>query len=179
MYALTELTGPEIVKLLEQQGYVWHDSDASAEQLSWFEREVKLSENDPVQTVRFSACDEIVDENTWERERYDQASEKGGVVSKELTLEIAGYQDGDGVSLDELTEGFFNVEILDKYVFESGRTACVALKDSSGNRYFADFTDIGPGRTDIAIDSEELLIHENSTLEEVWKLYTGRELGSQ
>ena len=43
MYALTELTGPELVKLLEEQGYQWIDNDDVAEKWSWFERAVQLT----------------------------------------------------------------------------------------------------------------------------------------
>ena len=176
MYALTELTGPEVVQLITEQGYEWIDNDAVAEQWSWFERAIQLSEDTAVQYVGFSACDEVAGDYNWERERYDAASGKGDIVAKELTMEVAGYTDGNGVALSDLVNGIFNIEIVDIYYFDSGKSACVVVKDAAGKRYYADFTDVGPGRTSIAIDSEELIISEGETLENLWTALTGQEL---
>ena len=176
MYALTELTGPEVVQLLEEQGYVWQDNDDVAERWSWFERASQLTADDQVQYLTFSASDEAFDEYCWERERYDEATEKGGVAAGEVTFMVIGYKDGDGVDLEALMNGVFNTEVVDTYYYPDGKSACAIVKDASGKYYFVSYTDVGPGGADAAIDSEAVITAGGSTLEEEWTALTGHEL---
>ena len=168
LYALTELTGPEFVQLLEEQGYSWEEKD---EVLRSFKRELQLPTEKTIQFVSVCSSNGYYSDR-WTREDYDLAAEKGGVAAGQTEYEVAGYGSPDsGVILDDVISAIGNIEIEDRLLAEEYRAAFLKVKDSSGREYIVSVTEIGPARTDIQIDTDQSLATNNPpyTVEKEWK----------
>ena len=171
MYALTELTGPELVQLLEEQGYEWVEKDNT---LRWFRREITLPDTTIPQFVTLQALDGyLVD--IWSRGDYDSAAEKGAVAAGQVSYIMAGYRDPDnpdwGVLLGDVVEAFVNIEIEDRIDGKEFGAVFLKVKDSSGRKYIITLTQDGGGRTGIQIDTDQSLATTKppSSVEKQWK----------
>jgi hypothetical protein len=168
LYAITELTGPEFVLLLEEQGYKWQEKD---EVLRNFKREILLPGETICQFVTIRSCDGYYSD-IWPREKYDKATEKGGIAMGQVEYEAAGYGSHDeGVNLEEAVEAFVNIEIEDRLLSEEYRAVFLKTKDSSGRKYIVSVTEIGPARLDIQIDTDKSLATNKppSSVDKEWK----------
>ena len=176
LYAMTELTGPEMVKLLEEQGYEWEAKD---ETLKRFLRKFKPEGETITQHCTFSASDGIY-EKIWDREDYDKAADKGAVASMKTDHIVAGYADPAGkkdVDLEDVIKAIVNIEIIDQYFREDIDAAMVIAKDSSGKEYAVLLQATGRARTEMETFTEEVFAASTppSTIAEQWTGFTGKE----
>lgn len=174
LYAVTELTGPELVTLLEEQGYEWEEKD---EILRRFLRTILLPGETISQQVTLTASDKMY-EDIWPRENYDNATDKGGVAVRQTNFIVAGYADPTGeqdVILEDVIKAIVNIEIVDQYYREDVHATMLVVKDSRGMEYAVIVQSVGPGRTDITMNSEE--VYEaggyGMTIADDWAAFTG------
>ena len=171
MYALTELTGPELVQLLEEQGYAWVEKDNT---LRWFRREITLPDTTIPQFVTLQALDGYLT-GIWSREEYDSAKGKGAVAAGQISYIMAGYRDPKnpdwGVLLGDVVQAFVNIEIEDRIDAKEFGAVFLKVKDASGKKYIISLTQDGGGRTGIQIDTDQSLATTKppSSVEKQWK----------
>ena len=176
LYAITELSGPELVTLLEEQGYEWEEKD---ETLKRFQRFVTLPGETIPQQVTFNASDKMY-EDIWDREDYDSASEKGSVAAGQTNFIVAGYGDPTGekdVLFDDVIASVVNIELVDQYYREDIDAVLLIAKDASGKEYVVMLQAVGPARTDVAVFTDELFAANTppSSIAEQWTAFTGME----
>lgn len=169
LYAVLELTGPEFVRLLEEQGYAWYEKD---EILRGFRRTILLPGETISQIVKIRTSDEFYSD-IWAREKYDSATEKGGAAAGQVIYEAAGYGTGGdwGVVLEDVVGAFVNVDIVDQITDEDLRCVFLKVRDSSGREYIVTVTEDGKARSGIQIDSDISLATTTpaTTVEKDWK----------
>ena len=131
MFAITELTGPELVKLLEEQGYLWEEKD---EILRQFKRKLLPPGERISQFVTFKSSNGFY-EGIWAREDYNRATEKGGAAAGQVSYIMAGYGipgADSGVIMDDVVKAFVNIETEDKVTADEVNMTFVKVKDSAG-----------------------------------------------
>lgn len=160
LYALTELDGPQLIALLEQQGYEWDD-----EQSAWIRSE---------DGAFFVAGD---DDGKYALERYDDMSAQGGPIAFESNNAVAGYEDPQAA-----LEGNAQCTIVDS--FFDGSSGIVIFCGPSTTEYLGIVGPEAEGTMHVHIFSQEAvasgkldeLVGEElgTTFEEVWESATGK-----
>lgn len=178
LYAFTELTGPELIKLLDEQGYEWERKD---ETLKQFKRKVMLegTESPQFATVRESNG---LHEDIWELEDFENAGEKGGAAVGQTVFIVAGYGDPDdewNSKLDDVIKAIVNTEIIDQYMTDDAQAALVITRDSSGKDYAVLVTVSGGARSEVVVYTDEVLAARGSSVAAEWTAFTGQETYGQ
>jgi hypothetical protein len=170
MFAITELTGPELVKLLEEQGYQWEEKDKI---LRRFKRRILPPGEQIPQFVTYSSSNGFY-EDIWTREDYDRATEKGGTATGQVSYIMAGYgvPGADwGVLMEDVVKAFVNIEIEDRVTTSEGNMTFLKVGDSAGRKYIVMLSEDGKARTGISIDTDKSLATTKppSSVEKEWK----------
>ncbi|MGX8715058.1 MAG: hypothetical protein ACSW8A_04840 [Lachnospiraceae bacterium] len=178
LYAFTELTGPELIKLLEEQGYEWERKDDT---LKRFKRKVMAEGTDEPQFVTVRESNGL-DQDIWELEDFENAAGKGGAAVGQTVFVIAGYADPDdgwNTKLDEVVKAIVNTEIVDQYMTDDAQAVLVITRDSSGKDYAVLITVSGGGRSEAVVYTDEVLANRGSSIAAEWTAFTGQETYGQ
>ena len=162
LYALIELTGPEVTELYENQGYVWNEKDQE------FKREADgaffFSLND---SGKLTADD------------YVAATDKGGVAIAATYNVVAGYKDAESA-----LKGNAQCTVEDSYFTEDGVGVAI-IYGPSMEEYLVVVDQYGDRMFELDVYSQDAIasglvdrIHGGTygeTLKEVWKTLTGQD----
>lgn len=162
MYALMELTGPEVVQLMGQQQYEW---DAS--KTYW------------VNPYSASAVAATNKNGFWEKNKYEQATEKGALADAMVVNIVGGYENSE-----RALAGNAKCVVEDSYFMDDGSGIAI-IYGPSMEEYLVLIVPYGESATEFDIYSKEAvgsgLLDQNESkisggsFKDVWKSLTGQD----
>ena len=83
--------------------------------------------------------------------------------------------------MEDVVAAIVNIPIVDQCMIEDGSAAVVVAQDSSGKEYLVLLTTAGSARTQVWVDTDEVLARsdEPSSVAAGWAALTGRETYGQ
>ena len=160
LYALTELSGPDLVGLLDEQGFEWKDDGFVAK------KGVKKG---------FLNARDYDNDSQWQLEAYKQAAEPGGVAKMSVKFSVLGYVDTEGdltPRLEDAVAGIANIEVVKQQKINDNATIAV-VKDSRGKEYLVTILWTGYPTVEVELYTDEsLAAGEGGSIAQTWDSLT-------
>ncbi len=163
LYALFELTGPELVDLLDSQGYVWDDAKGG-----WFRQ---------VDGAQMYA---VTDNGQYAQADYSAKTDKGGVASVITCNVVGGFKDAEAA-----LSGNAHCVVEDMYVDPSDGSAIAIVYGPSMVEYLVIAQQNSESTAELDVYSKEAVGSGmldkvyggqiGGSFKDVWKTFTGQD----
>ncbi|MBQ9041760.1 MAG: hypothetical protein IJ111_02985 [Eggerthellaceae bacterium] len=163
LYALFELTGPELVDLLDSEGYVWDDAKGG-----WFRQ------------VDGALIYAVTDNGQYAKTDYSAKTEKGSVASVITCNVVGGFKDAEAA-----LSGNAHCVIEDMYVDPSDGSAIAIVYGPSMKEYLVIAQQNSESTAELDVYSQEAVGSGmldkvyggqiGGSFKDVWKTFTGQD----